>query len=369
MATFHFAVQSIGRATGRSAVAAAAYRRCTRMEDQRTGQAHDYRAKSGHVAGGLVGWAGELADLWNAAETAERHPRAVLAREVLVALPRDLDDVGRQRLVESLAAWLRDRHGVAVQWDIHRPDRPANSDNPHAHLLLTSRVISGDGSVGAKTRDLDKSTTSSAHIQAWRAEWERLVNAELATAGLAARVDARSLRAKAKALGHPIAPEPMERLGPSATAMERRGRRTAKGDRNRRRRARNIERAALVSKWCAVGTEELRDQRRRLREQAIAAVEVFRDQSVVHPRPVLDRALAYRAMIDAARAAWPTHWPRALGWLLRRTWPVGWRVAATVGERLRDANRLSRGHAQAAALLARVLKDGMHECEDRERCR
>lgn len=338
MATFHLHVQSIGRGEGRSAVAAAAYRRSARLEDARTGLDHDFRAKGGYVAGGVVGWPDDPGSLWNAAEAAERHPRAMVAREVLVALPRDLDDDERRRLVADFAAWLHGRHGVAVQWDIHRPDRPAEADNPHAHLLITTRTVGPDGRLGAKTRDLDKSTTSGAHIEAWRAEWARAVNAELAAAGTVARVDARSLRAKAEAAGLPVAPEPMERLGPSAAAMERRGRCTAKGDRNRRRRARNAERAALAAEWVAI-TDDARCER-RLREDAVAAVAAFRDQSVAHPRPVLDRALAYRSMIDAAQAAWPRHWPRALRWLLRRMWPMGWRVVATVGDRLRAADRL-----------------------------
>lgn len=353
MATFHLHVQSISRGAGRSAVAAAAYRRSTRLDDARTGLTHDFHAKGGYVAGGMAGWADDPAGLWTAAEAAERHPRAMVAREVLVALPRDLDDAGRRQLVASFAAWLHARHGVAVQWDIHRPDRPAEADNPHAHLLLTTRAVGSDGRLGAKTRDLDKSTTSGAHIEAWRVEWQRAVNAELAATGSAARVDGRSQRARAEAAGLPP-PEPMERLGASAAAMERRGRRTAKGDRNRRRRARNAERLALAAERAEVIADE-RATRRRLRADAVAAVATFRDQSVVHPRPVLDRALAYRAMIDAARAAWPRGWPRALRWLLRRMWPMGWKVVVTVGDRLRAAGRVPRTTAEAAAALAVVL--------------
>lgn len=349
MATFHLHVQSIGRGQGRSAVAAAAYRRGVRLDDARTGLAHDFRAKGGHVSGGMVGWADDPGALWNAAEAVERHPRAMVAREVLVALPRDVDDAGRRRLVEGFAAWLHARHGVAVQWDIHRPDRPADSDNPHAHLLLTTRAVGAGGQLGVKTRDLDRSSTSGAHVAAWRAEWERAVNAELAAGGVASRVDARSLRARAEAAGFP-APEPMERLGPGA-AMERRGRRTAKGDRNRRRRSRNAERLALVAERAEVAANERRI-RRWQRDEAVAAVAAFRDQSVAHPRPVLDRALAYRAMIDAARIAWPRGWPRALRWLLRRMWPLGWQVVVGVGDRLRAAGRLSPAQAEAAALLA-----------------
>jgi MobA/MobL family len=366
MANYHLHIQSIGRGEGRSAVAAAAYRRCTRMDDERTGHAHDFRAKGGHVAGGMTGWDDDPAALWNAAEAAERHPRAMLAREVQIALPRELDESSRRRLVQDFAAWLRARHGVAVQWDLHRPDRTAETDNPHAHLMMTTRMVGPDGRFGAKTRDLDKSSTSSGHITAWRAEWARAVNAELAAAGSVARVDGRSLRARAEAAGQP-APEPMERLGPAAAAMERRGRRTAKGERNRRRKARNAERRALAAE--RESPDDDRRIRRRLRAEAVAAVADFHDQSMIHPRPVLDRAAAFRAMIDTARAAWPQGWPRALRWILRRSWPTGWRVVATVGDGLRLAGRLSRAEAEAAAVLAAVLRDGPHQRPGRVRSR
>lgn len=356
MATFHLHVEAISRGEGRSVVAAAAYRRAVRMEDGRTGLAHDFRRKGGHMGGGQVGWAGEAAALWNAAEACERHPRAMLAREVQIALPRELDDAGRRRLVEGFAAWLHARHGVAVQWDIHRPKRPAEADNPHAHLLLTTRQVGADGRMGAKTRELDCKGTSGPHIAAWRAEWERAVNAELDAIGLVVRIDGRSLRTKAEEAGQPV-PEAMERLGPSAAAMERRGRHTEAGERNRRRRARNREREELATVRLMLAAEERRLTRRYLRERAERATTVFREQSLVHPRPVLDRAMAYRAMLDAARAAWGRHWAWALRLMLRRLWPEGLRVASTVGQRLLSATLLDPQDASAVANLTVALKD------------
>lgn len=361
MATYHLEVENIGRGVGRSVVAAAAYRRATLMEDQRTGLAHDYRAKGGHMDGGLVGWADAAAALWNAVEAGEKHPRAILAREIRVALPHELDDAGRRRVTAEFAGWLRARHGVAVQWDIHRPKRPAEADNPHAHLLLTTRRVGPDGRLGAKTRELDCKGSSAQHITDWRAEWERTVNAELTAAGSTARVDCRSLRARAQANGLPV-PEAMERLGPSAAAMERRGVRTKAGERNRRRRARNREREQLTTELRELIAAEGRWSRHALRRRAEEAVTVFRDQSRVHPRPVLDRALAYRAMLDAAHAAWGRHWAWALRLLLRRMWPQGRRVTAGVGLRLAAAGCLSHAQAAAAAFLADTLvEDRRHE--------
>ncbi|MFG1466915.1 MobA/MobL family protein, partial [Xanthobacter sp. DSM 24535] len=49
MAIYHFSVQVIGRAAGRSAVAAAAYRSASRLRDDRLGRGHDFSNKPGIV--------------------------------------------------------------------------------------------------------------------------------------------------------------------------------------------------------------------------------------------------------------------------------------------------------------------------------
>ena len=49
MAIYHFSVKVISRATGRSAVAAAAYRSASRLHDERLDRDHDFTNKSGVV--------------------------------------------------------------------------------------------------------------------------------------------------------------------------------------------------------------------------------------------------------------------------------------------------------------------------------
>ncbi len=49
MAIYHFSVKVIGRAAGRSAVAAAAYRSASRLRDDRLDRDHDFSAKRGVV--------------------------------------------------------------------------------------------------------------------------------------------------------------------------------------------------------------------------------------------------------------------------------------------------------------------------------
>jgi MobA/MobL family len=71
----------------------------------------------------------------------------------------------------------------------------------------------------------------------WRAAWAEHVNAALERAGLAARVDHRSLRAQG------IDREPGTHVGRTAWEMEQRGLTTRRGARWRAVRERNAERA------------------------------------------------------------------------------------------------------------------------------
>ena len=88
MAIYHFSAKVIQRSQGRSAVAAAAYRSASELEDERLGQSHDFTAKAGVVYSEIMlpegapdRWLDRSA-LWNEVEVIERRHDAVLAREV-----------------------------------------------------------------------------------------------------------------------------------------------------------------------------------------------------------------------------------------------------------------------------------------------
>ena len=90
-------VQTIQRSEGRSSVAAAAYRSGDRLVDERLAMEFDFAAKSGIEFSEVL--APERAPpgfqdrqtLWNAAEKAELRKDGVPARELLLALPHELD--------------------------------------------------------------------------------------------------------------------------------------------------------------------------------------------------------------------------------------------------------------------------------------
>ena len=120
MAIYHMHATVISRASGGSAVAAAAYRSGEKLIDERTGEAHDYSRRSGVDGAEIIApegapdWVRERARLWNSGEASEKRKDSQVAREVRVALPRELDPEQRRELVRGLcrrslpvAGWLR----------------------------------------------------------------------------------------------------------------------------------------------------------------------------------------------------------------------------------------------------------------------
>ena len=96
MAIYHFSAKVIGRSSGRSAVAAAAYRAAEELHDTLLDLDHDYTGKQ-HVVhrqimlpkGAPERWA-DRETLWNEVEAGEKRCDAQLARDIEISLPREL---------------------------------------------------------------------------------------------------------------------------------------------------------------------------------------------------------------------------------------------------------------------------------------
>ena len=99
MAIYHLHVKVIGRKSGSSAVASAAYRSGSRLRDERLDRSHDFSAKRGcrpfrgDAAGtcAVEAWS-DRERLWNDAEAFEVRKDAQLAREVEFAIPREMSE-------------------------------------------------------------------------------------------------------------------------------------------------------------------------------------------------------------------------------------------------------------------------------------
>lgn len=158
MAIYHFSAQTINRSAGRSATAAAAYRAGEQITDERQGLEHDYTNKGGVLHTEIMtppnapAWASDRASLWNAVECAEKRKDAQVAREIVVALPHELNEVQR---IELLRGFVKEHFidlGMIADVAFHAPDKKGDMRNFHAHVMLTMRDISPDGFSDKKNR-------------------------------------------------------------------------------------------------------------------------------------------------------------------------------------------------------------------------
>lgn len=221
MAIYHFSMKTISRSSGRTATAAAAYRSGTAVADRNTGEVHNYSYKKGVLGKGIVlpkgapKWAFGRETLWNEAEAAEKRKNSTVAREIIVALPAELDKATRARLVRGFAEKLVIRHKCAVDYAIHEPNSKGDGRNHHAHLLMTTRRLTPDG-FSEKTRELDD--RKSGEVDYWRKEWALHVNRYLTAHKRPERISHLSLAEQG------IEREPTKHKGVAATAIERRNR-------------------------------------------------------------------------------------------------------------------------------------------------
>src|SRR5690242_142492 len=197
MAIYHFSAKVISRASGSSALAAAAYRSASRLHDQRLDRHHDFSNKAGVVHSDVMlpeGAPDEWHDrerLWNDVEAAELRKDAQLAREVEFAIPREMTQAqGTELARDFVQREFVDRGMVAdlnVHWDIGANGEP----KPHAHVMLGMREVNENG-FGQKVREWNRTEL----LTHWREAWADHVNARLAELDIDARVDHRSLEAQ-----------------------------------------------------------------------------------------------------------------------------------------------------------------------------
>ena len=171
--------------------------------DERTGAVHDYTRKSDiqHseilAPEGAPDWSQDRPALWNAVEAAERRKDAQVAREVQIALPRELNSAAQVSLVREFVREEFVARGMVADFSLHDHVARDGGEQPHAHVMLTMRSIDGDG-FGLKVRDWN----SDELLVHWRERWAEVTNEVLAEAGVDARIDHRTLavqHAEAKA--------------------------------------------------------------------------------------------------------------------------------------------------------------------------
>ena len=214
MAIYHFSAQIISRSQGKSAVASAAYRSAEKIYDERIGETFDYARKDKVYDKEILApqnapeWVQERSQLWNAVEAAEKRKDAQLAREINIALPVELTPEQNQRILREYVQKHFVDKGMVADIAYHNMD----GDNPHAHVMLTTRELDANG-FGKKNRDWNDRK----QLEHARKAWAKHCNRELERVGSRERIDHRSLEAQG------IDRQPQIHVGVHANEMAKRG--------------------------------------------------------------------------------------------------------------------------------------------------
>ena len=218
MAIYHLHVKVIGRKSGSSAVASAAYRSGSRLRDERLGRDQDFSGKRGVVHSEVMlpenapeAWS-DRERLWNDVEAFEVRKDAQLAREVEFAIPREMSEAQGIELardfVQAEFVSLGMIADINVHWDMSEDGMP----KPHAHVMLIMRAVDENG-FGQKVREWNRTEM----VERWRERWAELANERLAELDIDARIDHRRLEAQGIAL------EPQSQIGAPAQRIEGEG--------------------------------------------------------------------------------------------------------------------------------------------------
>ncbi|EOV61605.1 MobQ family relaxase [Escherichia coli] len=194
MAIFHLDFKIVKRSEGKSSVAKAAYHARCRITDERTGDTYNYSRRndlSGHFILAPVNAPEHIVKdstaLWNEVERVERQQNGQTSRYFDVAIPAELNNDDKKKLVLEYCQKNFVDKGMIADIAFHDLD----SDNPHAHVMLTLKTISPDG-FGKKERSWNDRKMS----VLWRESWASMANSFLAAAGSPERIDHRSLQAQ-----------------------------------------------------------------------------------------------------------------------------------------------------------------------------
>lgn len=253
--SFHFAVNIISRGKGKSAVASAAYISGEKIKNEWDGVTHDYTRKSGiihkeillpkHVPKEYY----DRTTLWNSVEMIEKNSNAQLARNFIIALPKELNFKENTKLIEEFVREHFVSRGMIVDFALHNETKEGNQ-NIHAHIMTIVRPINLDGTWGQKSKKeylfdgngepiLTKSGqqktrkieltdwNDKGNVEKWREGFSKLCNEYLERNGKEKRVDHRSFKRQG------LDQIPTIHLGAAASALENKGIKTEKGDINR----------------------------------------------------------------------------------------------------------------------------------------
>ena len=231
-------ISAIKKSNGHSPIRAIAYIQARKLENNLTGQEHNFSNKSGVIATGFLMPNGietgmNEEQFYNHLENNSHALTNILAYSSIMSLPSELDINNQKKLVEDFCKYFTDTYQTAVSFAIHEPDNhkrkkaklaeiekhnlPSNDDdlrmqmqNNHVHLVIPyckisaltesdltakrkKKAIADTFKLGNQVKDFnpikygseikkdkpDLMNTQQNFLQFMRAEWCRFINNSL----------------------------------------------------------------------------------------------------------------------------------------------------------------------------------------------
>ena len=233
-------------------MAASAYRSGEKIKNEYDGIVHDFTRKGGIAYTEILlpqNAPQEFVNrsvLWNSVEKIEKSKNSQLAREIEIALPKELN---REKQINLVREYVKENFvkvGMCADIALHNK----NEGNPHCHILLTMRPLNEDTTWGAKskkeyildengekvklkngnfkTRKIDTvDWNKQDKAEHWRKAWADITNKYLEENSIYDKVDHRSYQRQG------IEQIPTIHLGVSASQMEKKGITIDRGNINR----------------------------------------------------------------------------------------------------------------------------------------
>lgn len=241
MANYHLEVKAISRGKSHSVTGRVNYISGEKLYDSYTGRTY-YRKRHDILYGRIflpdnapLSFL-NLQTMCTEIENSEKRYDARTAREFIGSLPNELSYEEQCQIIDNYIGENFTAYGLGAIAAFHegRNKSDPTRNNPHVHIIVTTRTIGPDGFSRKKDREHDRRK----YINIWREQWATVQNRAYERAGYDKRVSHESLEVQGERDR-----EPTIHLSRIDWNREQSGERTPAGDKKRAIQKRNEERA------------------------------------------------------------------------------------------------------------------------------
>lgn len=232
MSLYHLHGDIIGRSQGKSAVGSVAYQFRVNATDLTTGDKLYYSRKNDKPLS--LGFCcpdncaeefrctttRQVVAFWNKVQQKENRVNSQFCRDFDIALQSELT---LKQNIECLEKWIDENYtnrGLCSSYAIHQghvDENEESNNNIHAHVMIALRKVDQNGWTTKDREGNDKK-----FLNQIRKSWADIVNDKFQKLGIDAHIDERTLKQQG------IDRIAQKHAGPTATAMQRKGKQTRK---------------------------------------------------------------------------------------------------------------------------------------------